>query len=88
MVWDWGAEAMPAFTAAHFQAIVRGSVEASELRGSSIAWPRPGRAEGRIVGGSLSSLRALLGTPWEPEWNGAVLVWEDVGRGTTIWMRF
>lgn len=31
---------------------------------------------------SLSSLRALLGTPWEPDWRGAILVWEDVGRRT------
>jgi muramoyltetrapeptide carboxypeptidase len=39
-----------------------------------------GRAEGRLVGGSLTLLAASLGTPWEVETRGALLLFEDVGE--------
>ena len=39
---------------------------------------RAGRAEGRAVGGNLSVLTSLLATPWEPDFDGAVLLLEDV----------
>ncbi|MDX1650738.1 MAG: LD-carboxypeptidase [Myxococcota bacterium] len=39
-----------------------------------------GRAEGRLLGGSLTLLAASLGTPWEPRTRGAILVLEDVGE--------
>jgi len=39
---------------------------------------RPGRARGRLIGGNLTTLQQLLGTPYEPDWDGAVLFWEDV----------
>ena len=38
----------------------------------------PGRAEGRLVGGNLSLLVHLLGTPFEPDFDGAILFCEDV----------
>lgn len=37
-------------------------------------------AEGRLVGGSLTMLAASLGTPWEVDTRGAVLLVEDVGE--------
>jgi muramoyltetrapeptide carboxypeptidase len=37
-----------------------------------------GRAEGRLVGGSLTVLAASLGTPWEVDTRGAILLLEDV----------
>lgn len=37
-----------------------------------------GEAEGRVVGGCLTLLRALIGTPWEPDTNGAILLIEDL----------
>jgi len=37
-----------------------------------------GKADGRLLGGCLSVLVALLGTPYEPVWDGAVLFLEDV----------
>lgn len=40
----------------------------------------PGTAEGRLVGGCLSSLVALLGTPYAVETAGAVLFLEDVAE--------
>lgn len=39
-----------------------------------------GRAEGRLVGGSLSLLAASLGTPWEPATRGAILLLEEIGE--------
>jgi muramoyltetrapeptide carboxypeptidase len=40
----------------------------------------PGRARGRLVGGCLSSLVALLGTPYAIETAGCVLFLEDVAE--------
>lgn len=40
-----------------------------------------GRAEGRLVGGNLSVLASLVGTPWMPSLRGAILFVEDVGEG-------
>ena len=41
---------------------------------------RPGKASGRLLGGNLSVLTALVGTPWLPEFDGAILFIEDVGE--------
>jgi muramoyltetrapeptide carboxypeptidase len=43
---------------------------------------RGGRAAGRLVGGNLSLLTALSGTPYAPDYRGAILVLEDVGEAT------
>ena len=41
---------------------------------------RPGRAAGRLIGGNLSVLAALVGTPWLPDFAGAILFLEDTGE--------
>ena len=41
---------------------------------------RGGRASGRLVGGNLALLAALAGTPFAPDYRGALLVLEDVGE--------
>lgn len=41
---------------------------------------RPGRAKGRLIGGNLSVLAALTGTPWLPSFRGAILFLEDTGE--------
>jgi muramoyltetrapeptide carboxypeptidase len=38
----------------------------------------PGRADGPLVGGNLTLLVHLLGTPFEPDFEGAILFLEDV----------
>jgi muramoyltetrapeptide carboxypeptidase len=38
----------------------------------------PGRATAPIVGGNLYTFTHLLGTPWEPTFDGAILMWEEV----------
>ncbi|MFN2566377.1 MAG: LD-carboxypeptidase, partial [Gemmatimonadaceae bacterium] len=40
----------------------------------------PGRARGRLVGGNLSLLAALTGTPYAADLNGVILVLEDVNE--------
>jgi muramoyltetrapeptide carboxypeptidase len=39
-----------------------------------------GRARGRLVGGNLALLSALHGTPFQPDYQGAILVLEDVNE--------
>ncbi|MBI5732975.1 LD-carboxypeptidase [Candidatus Jorgensenbacteria bacterium] len=39
---------------------------------------RPGRAEGTLVGGNLNVMLGLIGTPYEPKWDGKILFWEEV----------
>lgn len=41
---------------------------------------RPGKASGRLIGGNLSVLAALMGTPWLPAFDGAILFLEDTGE--------
>lgn len=41
---------------------------------------RAGTAEGRLAGGNLALLVALLGTPYFPVLDGAILVLEDIGE--------
>lgn len=41
-----------------------------------------GRAQGRLVGGNLSLMAALCGTPYLPDLAGKILVLEDVGEAT------
>jgi muramoyltetrapeptide carboxypeptidase len=55
------------------------------LENTSCGWELPleaeslveGAGEGRIVGGCLTLVRALVGTEWEPDTNGAILLLED-----------
>ena len=37
-----------------------------------------GNAEGKILGGNLSAFQSLIGTPYMPDLNGAILILEDV----------
>ncbi len=41
---------------------------------------RPGRAAGRLAGGNLALVAALVGTPYAPRFDGAVVVLEDVNE--------
>ena len=41
---------------------------------------RPGRVRGRALGGNLSVLDTLIGTPWEPEFDGSALFLEEVNE--------
>ncbi len=49
-----------------------------EIEGSHIV--RPGGAVGKALGGNLSLLAALAGTPWAPDLRGAVVFIEEVNE--------
>lgn len=38
----------------------------------------PGRAEGRLIGGNLSLVAATIGTPWQIDARGAIILLEDI----------
>ncbi|MFN7220608.1 MAG: LD-carboxypeptidase [Burkholderiales bacterium] len=38
----------------------------------------PGVAEGQLIGGNLAVLSALMGTPYAPDWRGALLFLEEI----------
>lgn len=41
---------------------------------------RSGKASGKLLGGNLTVLSALMGTPYLPDFDGAILFLEDVGE--------
>jgi len=49
------------------------------LQGEAYLSGRSGSATGRIVGGCLTMLQTTLGTGWEPDTDGAILLLEDRG---------
>lgn len=50
------------------------------IEGEHLSPLRPGVATGPLLGGNLSVLSRLLGTPYAPDWSGAILVLEDVAE--------
>jgi muramoyltetrapeptide carboxypeptidase len=40
----------------------------------------PGKARGRLVGGNLSIIAAIMGSPYLPDWENTILFTEDVGE--------
>ena len=57
-----------------------------EVRPGVVEWENrlttivPGVAEGHLLGGNLSLMVTLLGTPFEPQFEGAILFLEDVSE--------
>jgi muramoyltetrapeptide carboxypeptidase len=73
------ARPLDALTAAWFPALLEGRAPIRlEVPAADVLVP--GRAEGPLVGGCLSLLAALAGTPWEYDYDGALLFLEDVGE--------
>jgi muramoyltetrapeptide carboxypeptidase len=68
----------PAEAASRLWEILEGAEAGGSLRGGETVVP--GIAEGRLIGGNLSVLTRLLGTPYLPSLKGAVLLLEDVGE--------
>ncbi len=73
---DFGAEAPNEFTTTHFFGLVESTRYAIdiELEGKAGEW------SGRLWGGNLVMLAALLGTPYCPRVRGGILVVEDVNE--------
>ena len=57
----------------------------SAVSGKKISWQgltplTKGKATGRLMGGTLSLITSLIGTPYEPDFKNAILVLEDVAE--------
>ena len=77
------AKAFAAFTEANFWQMMTGPLPGFQMRFFPNAAPlkaKSGRARGRLLGGCLSLICALLGTPYLPDFRGAILFLEDVGE--------
>ncbi len=51
-----------------------------DIRPNNLQIIRPGQAAGRIMGGNLTNLVHLLGTPYEPDWHNTILILEDINE--------
>lgn len=79
------------FTRRHLEAVLMEGSEGHTIRPSREMLEKeeipyqlkvitPGSAEGCLVGGNLSLLSSLAGTPWAPDVKGKLLFLEDVGE--------
>ncbi len=70
------------FTEEHFWSMMSGSAPAMELNGrdNSLKCLKSGRAEGRLLGGCLSLICSLMGTPYLPDFTDAILLSEEIGE--------
>lgn len=62
----------------HLCRLLAGEVDALELPGRESL--HPGVAEGELIGGCLSVVVAMLGTPYAPSFEGKLLFLEDTGE--------
>lgn len=83
---SWGAFSWDAFRAVAFDAGTPtfatpvGQEDRLAQRNGRIRTFRPGVARGRLLGGNLTVLTALMGTAYLPDFTGAILFIEDIGE--------
>ncbi|NML08845.1 LD-carboxypeptidase [Sphingobium sp. AR-3-1] len=83
---SWGRFSWDAFRAVAFDAATPtfatpvGQEDRLAQRSGRIRTFRPGVARGRLLGGNLTVLAALMGTTWLPDFTGAILFIEDIGE--------
>lgn len=73
------------FTGVNFFKGISGTLYPGEIpmpAGTELKAITPGEAEGIIIGGNLSILTSMVGTPYELKGDGAILFIEDVGEYT------
>ena len=64
--------------AEHLQGLLGGKLDGFELEAREAM--HQGSAEGEVIGGCLSVLVAMIGTPFEPRFDGRILFLEDTGE--------
>ena len=78
---DWGLPGARPDTDALFQCLARGWAAGDVVgQAASHALSRGTRARGRLIGGNLAMFCALLGTPYLPDVDGALLFIEDISE--------
>lgn len=81
---DFATHGFPKFTRESFlrtltQPAAPGSICAG-YKGKTVSVLRSGKAVGELMGGNLTMLCALLGTPWQPSFRRKILCLEDVNE--------
>jgi muramoyltetrapeptide carboxypeptidase len=72
------ASGLNAAAKTHLLRLLAGETGAFELAAKTVV--RPGTAHGELIGGCLSVIVAMIGTPWEPRFDGRILFLEDTGE--------
>ena len=62
----------------HLQGLLSGKIDGFELEARETM--HPGSAQGEVIGGCLSVVVAMIGTPYEPRFDGRILFLEDTGE--------
>lgn len=62
----------------HMRRLLTGELSGFEMRAREAV--HPGSAEGELMGGCLSVVTAMMGTPWAPAFDRKILFLEDVGE--------
>jgi muramoyltetrapeptide carboxypeptidase len=62
----------------HLQGLLSGKIDTFELEARETM--HPGNAQGEVIGGCLSVVVAMIGTPFEPRFDGRILFLEDTGE--------
>jgi muramoyltetrapeptide carboxypeptidase len=62
----------------HLQGLLSGKIDSFELEARETL--HPGSAQGEVIGGCLSVVVAMIGTPYEPRFDGRILFLEDTGE--------
>lgn len=62
----------------HLQGLLSGRIDSFELEARETM--HPGNAQGEVIGGCLSVVVAMIGTPFEPRFDGRILFLEDTGE--------
>jgi len=71
------------YTEEHFWGVLTDPAYSKKLAnfsGHEIGCVRPGAVNGRLIGGNLSVLSSLVGTPYLPSFSGSILFTEDVNE--------
>ena len=78
VAWHFQPEQYEAYTEQDMFYVIGGDKGERRLRYPMVQAERQGKAEGRLVGGNLSLLQSLIGTPYDWSGEGAILFIEDV----------
>lgn len=77
--YNFGESGMTSFTEKYFIKSLMGNKPLGEII-DKVDWNglKYGEATGGIIGGNMTILQSLIGTPYEPNWEGKILFWEDL----------
>lgn len=79
---DFGVEEINKYTEENFQKIIEGKAEIPYKFENKLNYECiiAGKTQGELLGGNLTILCGLLGTPYFPELQGKILLLEDIGE--------